>query len=86
MPLIEVTQEDIDLGLANCCMSCPVARAAGRVFGHCAVSAVAIRVFETGKTYRLPPAVVLWIDNLDRKDFFETPWVAKPIRFEVSEC
>ncbi len=83
--IIEVTQEDIELGGANCCMTCPVARAAGRVLGPCAVSATAIRVFETAKTYPLPMKVVAWIDKLDNRDFWETPWVPKPFTFEVEE-
>lgn len=82
---IEVTQEDIDLGAVCCCMTCPVARAAGRVLGHCAVSATAIRVFDTGKTYPLPVKVVAWIDKLDRREFLEVAWEPKPFTFEVAE-
>lgn len=83
--VINVTQEDIDLGSANCCMLCPVARASGRVLGHCAVSATAIRVFQTGKSYRLPAAVVSWIERLDERDFFDSGWEPKPFTFEVEE-
>lgn len=63
---IEVTQEDIDCGLAGDCRNCPVARAMNRATGD---------VWEVGNGWmrrdsetrrRLPCAVLLFIHRFDK--------------------
>lgn len=63
---IQVTQEDIDEGVAEQCLSCPVARAIKRALGYpVGVSSVIFEPSTDRKICELPEGVVRWIMRFD---------------------
>ncbi len=84
---INVTQEDINSGIRQQCLHCPVAIAAKRIFPNKCISVVPahIRVgkneFDNGILYKLPDDVAQWITDFDWKHNFNP----EPFSFEISD-
>ena len=80
---IEVTQEDIDLGVPGDNLKCAIARAIGRSVGPCAVGPDAVRIFATGQIIKLPPQVQRWVEDYDSIPLAPVSKKVKPITVEV---
>lgn len=77
---VTVIQEDIDAGLKNNCLECPIVLASKRVpeLQNVVVSNDTLRSFETGNIYELPRIAIDWIIS------FDMGLKVKPIEFELS--
>jgi hypothetical protein len=83
---IRVTQRDIDEGVQNSCLHCPVARAVKRVFKATEVwvrEIIIVKKAGSQRTYVTPTAAVDFIERFDSAVLeFESP---KPFSFTLDE-